>query len=309
MLRFADAVAFARISNHHGFSPDVLQRDIELFRLGNRHVVVVLAVHQHRRCVRVGDMAQRRPRQQRVHQVALVRIHAPFHRFVLVVVGHVVVADDVRNGRGWNRRLEDVGLRDQPCGELTSVARPLHAHPIAIDPRIAANRGADAVQHVLAFVAVLVGEHGVGEDLAVTGRAAVVHHQRRPAARRVHLVLEIERRSLLAVRPAVNVDNQRILAGRAHADRLGQNGFHFELVVVRDEREGFHLAEPLRSENRCVQIGQLPRCRRSVDHVQLRQIRRAGEGIGDRVLRDRERADSALISDDTLRRAALTGIR
>ena len=142
------------------------------------------------------------------------RKDAPLHLLVLVVVGHVVVADEVGDrGRG-NRRLEDVGLRDQPRRQLTAVAGALDAEPIAIDPRIAAQRGADAVQHVLPLVAVLIGEHGIRERLAVAGRAAVVHHQRRPAARGIDLILEVERRSLLAVRPAVDVDDQRMLRRR-----------------------------------------------------------------------------------------------
>ncbi len=138
-------------------------------------------MHQHRRGVRVGDVADRRPLQQRVHQVALVRIHAPLHRLVLVVVRHVVVADDVRDRRRRNRCLEDIGLRDEPRGQLTAVARPLDAQPIAVDPRVAAQSRADAVQHILALVAVLIREHGVGKRLAVARGSAIVHHQRRPA--------------------------------------------------------------------------------------------------------------------------------
>ena len=95
--------------------------------------------------------------------------------------------------------------------QLTAVARALDAQPIAIDPRVAAHRRAHAVQHVLGLVAVLIGEHRIGERLAVAGRSAIVHHQRRPAARRIHLILEVERRPLLAVRPAVDVDDQRVL--------------------------------------------------------------------------------------------------
>src|SRR5262245_14633522 len=45
VLRFADAVPLARIPHHHDFGADVLQRDVELLRFGDRHVVVVLAVH------------------------------------------------------------------------------------------------------------------------------------------------------------------------------------------------------------------------------------------------------------------------
>ena len=82
----------------------------------------------------------------------------------------------------------------------------------AIDPRIAAHGGVHTVEHVLPFVPVLIGEDGVGEGLAVAGGAAIVDHQGGPAVRCVNLILEIERRSLLAVRAAVNIDNQRIFS-------------------------------------------------------------------------------------------------
>jgi hypothetical protein len=99
---------------------------------------------------RVRDVAQRGPRQQRVHEVALMREDAPFHLLVLVVIGHVVVADQVDDRGRRNRRLEDVGLGDQPRAQLTAVTRPLDAQPIAIDPLVAAHRRAQAIEDILA---------------------------------------------------------------------------------------------------------------------------------------------------------------
>src|SRR5260370_845995 len=90
-------------------------------------------------------------------------------------------------------------------GQLSTITRAFDAEAIVVDPRKPAQGRADAVQHVLSLVAVLIGEHRVGERLAVPRRAAVVHHQRRPPARGVHLVPEVERGPLLPVRAAVDI--------------------------------------------------------------------------------------------------------
>ncbi len=146
----------------------------------------------------------------------------------------------------------------QPRRELPAVAGALDAEPIAIDPRIAAQRGADAVEDILTLVAVLVREHGVGERLAVAGRAAVVDHQRRPAARGIDLILKVERRPLLAVRAAVDVDDQRMLptVGR-HVERPGEERLDLELVVVGDERERLDFGDRPVAQHRCVEVGHL----------------------------------------------------
>src|SRR5437773_5784008 len=59
VLRLADPVPLARVADHHRLDADVLQRDIKLFRLGDRHVVVVLSMHEHRRRLDVLDVADR----------------------------------------------------------------------------------------------------------------------------------------------------------------------------------------------------------------------------------------------------------
>ncbi|MDX2152875.1 MAG: hypothetical protein SFV54_19180 [Bryobacteraceae bacterium] len=65
---------------------------------------------------------------------------------------------------------------------MAAVADAFDANAVAVDPEVAAHGGADAVEDVLGFIAVLVAEDGVGEGLAVAGRAAVVDHESRPAA-------------------------------------------------------------------------------------------------------------------------------
>src|SRR2546430_11109239 len=81
--------------------------------------------------------------------------------------------------------LEFVGLRDQPVRQLPAVADTLDAHALAVNPRIAPHCRADAVQNVLTLIAVLIAKDRVRKLLPVTGRAAIVHVQRGPAARRI----------------------------------------------------------------------------------------------------------------------------
>ena len=140
---------FARVADHDRLDADVAQRDVELLRLGDRHVVVVLAVHEHRRRLDLVDVAERRALPQQVHQPLLVRERAELDRQVVVVVRHVVEADQVGDARGRHGRLEAIGLRDQPVGELPAVAAAFDAEPVRVDPRILGERGVDAGQDVL----------------------------------------------------------------------------------------------------------------------------------------------------------------
>src|SRR2546429_1234398 len=103
-----------------------------------------------------------------------------------------ILAPQVGDPRCRHGGLEFVGLRDQPVRQLPAVADTLDAHALAVNPRIAPHCRADAVQNVLTLIAVLIAKDRVRKLLPVTGRAAIVHVQRGPAARRIHLVLEIE---------------------------------------------------------------------------------------------------------------------
>src|SRR5207249_6876958 len=86
------------------------------------------------------------------------RAHPELHLLILVVIRHVVVADEVDDRAAGNRRFEDVGLRDQPRRELAAVASALDAEPVAVDPQISPYRGADGIEHVLRLVAVLIAK-------------------------------------------------------------------------------------------------------------------------------------------------------
>src|SRR5213592_2361159 len=59
VFRLAETVTFARVAEHDGLDARVLQRDVELLALCNRHVVVVLAVNEERRRLHLRRIAQR----------------------------------------------------------------------------------------------------------------------------------------------------------------------------------------------------------------------------------------------------------
>ncbi len=105
-------------------------------------------------------------------------------------------------------------MRDEPVAKLAAVADSFHSHAIAIKPQKASQRSPHAVQYVLRFIPVLIAEHGVGELLPVSGRPAIIHHQGRPTASGVNLVLEVERHSLLPMRTPMDIHNQWILGVR-----------------------------------------------------------------------------------------------
>src|SRR5580658_10127069 len=154
------------------------------------------------------------------------------HLLVLVVIGHVVVADQVRNARGWNRCLELVGLSDEPIGELSAVAHSLDPQPFSINPQVAPHCSAHTVKNVLAFIAVLVAEDGVRKFLAVTSGAAIIHIEHGVAVRRVDLILEVEAGTIFSVRSSMNHYDQWMLRRGGHADGLGEKSFHVESIVV-----------------------------------------------------------------------------
>jgi hypothetical protein len=49
----AQPVAFSRVADKDGFHTHISQGNLELLRLGNRHIVVVLTMYQHRRSSRL----------------------------------------------------------------------------------------------------------------------------------------------------------------------------------------------------------------------------------------------------------------
>lgn len=134
-----------------------------------------------------------------------------FHFFVLVVVRHVVVADEIGNAGGRDGCFEFVRLCDEPIGELSPITNAFNAEAFAIDPKIAANGRADGVENVLTFIAILIAEDGVCKFLPVTSRAAIVHVEHRVAVSGIDLISEIECGAVFSVGTAVNRDDQRML--------------------------------------------------------------------------------------------------
>src|SRR5260370_13794607 len=93
-------------------------------------------------------------------------------------------------------------------------------------------RGIHRVQNILSFVSVLIAEDGVGEFLSIAGRAAVVDVQRGPSASRVDLIPKIKCRAILGVRPAMNIDDERMFGRGGHPQRLCEKGPDLELGFV-----------------------------------------------------------------------------
>src|SRR5262245_1087460 len=272
MFWFGEAVPLARVAHHHGLDPDVLERDVELLRLRDGHVVVVLTMDQHGGRLHLRDVLECGALPEPRHQVALVRQYAPLHLLVHVVVGHVVVAEVVDDGRQRDRGLEDVRLRDQPGGELAAVTAALDAKPVAVDPRISTERGGDAVENVLRLATVLVAENGIGERLPVAGGAAEVDLDAGPAAGGIVLRAEIEGRSLRAVRSAVNYHDQWMLRARCQVERPRQVGLDLVLEVVAHEAKRLYGRNGDVFQHVCVEIGQPPSRRAAVLDVELREV-------------------------------------
>ena len=93
---------------------------------------------------------------QLIHQVALVNELAEFHLLILVVIGHVVIADEIGNSGDGDGRFEDPSLREQPVGQLSAVTGALDPEPAPVDPEKTPQSSADGVKHILALVALLL---------------------------------------------------------------------------------------------------------------------------------------------------------
>ena len=134
VLDLAEAVALAGIAHKNSFGSNVLESDEELLRFGDGHIVVIFAVENQRGRVDGGHILQRGALPCDVHKSPLVQELTKFHLFVLVVIGHVVVADEIIDARGRYRGFELIRLRDQPLCELAAVADALDAQALAIHP-------------------------------------------------------------------------------------------------------------------------------------------------------------------------------
>src|SRR5690606_4877930 len=121
------------------------------------------------------------------------------HCQIIMVVSHVVEADQVRDAGGRNGCLESIGLGDQPVRQLPAVTPAFYTQTRGIEPWVLGQCRIDSGEHVLCLAAVLVLKDGIGELLAVSSRTAIVDHERREAMCGVDLRFLIEAWSLLAV--------------------------------------------------------------------------------------------------------------
>src|SRR5690242_11272527 len=98
--------------------------------------------------------------------------------------------------------------------------------------------------------------------------------------RRVDLVLVIENRTILSVRPAMNIDDQRMFGSRGHPDGFGQESFDFIFVVVADEGEGFHFGNLFSGEELGIQVSEFPGSIVSCSYVKFGGITRSSQAVG-----------------------------
>src|SRR5258707_4941865 len=94
---------------------------------------------------------------------------------------------------------------NHPTSNLPAVTHALDAQALAINPQIAPHRRAHRVQNILPFVAILIAEDSIGEFLSVARGPAIVDVQCGPSPSGVDLIFIVERRTILAMRTAVNI--------------------------------------------------------------------------------------------------------
>src|SRR5262249_50064705 len=131
--------------------------------------------------------------------------------------------------------------------------------------------------------------------------------ERRPASRRVDLVLEVEGRALLTMRTAVDIDDQGILAVGAEVGRIGEEGFDGPLVVVADERKLLYRLDRLALNDVAVDAGEFFRSFVTGFKVKLGEGVRRGKRVGDLIAVDGPAVDAAAFDDDRDRLAAADG--
>ena len=148
-----------------------------------------------------------------------------------VPVGDVALRD---------RRLEALRLRDRPVREQAAAAAAGHAEPIRVDVAFL-QHFVDAGHQVLVVVAGVVELDDVAEVLTVGGAAARVGEEDHVALRRHPLELVRVDVAVRRVRPAVNLENHRVLLAGVEVRRLQNPALHL-LAVERSVPDFFGLA-------------------------------------------------------------------
>src|SRR5579862_6371334 len=111
----------------------------------------------------------------------------------------------------------------------------------------------------------------VREFLPITGRTAVIHHERGPAVCCIYLRLCVERRSLLSMGAAVHHDDHSMLYIAAQVERLSQKCFNL-FSVETQETHALNRSNLAVGEKGGVHVGQTLR-RTAVLNIEFRLIR------------------------------------
>ncbi len=126
----------------------------------------------------------------------------------------------------------------------------------------------DRREHVLRFAAVLVTRDRVRERLAVSGRSAIIDHQCGPSAAGVRLGAMIECGPLLAMRPAMDHHNHRVLDRGIAKMRFREERFNVPSVeALKPDR--FDLCDRFARERIAIQRRYRVRQVRHAIHIQL----------------------------------------
>ena len=103
MLRLAQPVSLSRIPHQNSLNSAALQRHVHLFRLRDVNVVVLLAMNEQRRRLRLFDVSQRRPLPE---QIVIVPGKAAKLRMNQILVKRSgIEADQIADARCWQRQL------------------------------------------------------------------------------------------------------------------------------------------------------------------------------------------------------------
>ena len=149
------------------------------------------------------------------------------------------LADHVVDRSARHRRLEPIGVADDPRGEVPAVRAAGDAHPIAVDEPVVDERveaGHDVAHRPIAPVA----DVPVQECLAVALRAARVAGVDADPAGGEQLPLPHERPAVERGRPAVDLEDDRrgvALRARRRRDEPALDAAAIDLVPALDRRD------------------------------------------------------------------------
>src|SRR5215475_9772507 len=157
MVRFLDAVAFARVAEKDRFDAADLQRAVKLFCLSDWHSQVALAVRDHERSFDAVDVSNWRPFTVCLRGSPRLAAEAEFHqsRNVALAVETTPITDAGMSNGGF----ESVGLRDCPKGHKPAITPAHHDQLVRIGDG-SRNHGVNAGHNILEILATPVADVG-----------------------------------------------------------------------------------------------------------------------------------------------------